>query len=72
MFARFWLFILETRLQSQLGKWHAYRNECHDQTATATQDRIAIAQAILDGPPLERSQRWHEYVRLTNRGEKPW
>ena len=72
MFARLRLLFLELRLQSHLGMWHAYRNAVHDQRATSTQARIEIAQAILDGPPLERSRRWHEYTRLTLRGEQPW
>lgn len=72
MFARLKLFLLELRLQSHLGKWHAYRNECHDQGAASTQDRLRIAQAILHGPALERSRRWYDYVRLTQRGEQAW
>jgi hypothetical protein len=72
MFARLRLFWLELLLQHWLGAWHAYRNAVHDQSATSTQARIDIALAILSGPPLERSQRWYEYVRLTHRGERPW
>lgn len=72
MFARLQLFWLELRLQSHLGMWHRYRNECHVQGADSTQNRMNIALAILDGPPLERSRRWFEYVRLIERGEQPW
>lgn len=72
MFARWKLFLLELRLHSHLGKHHAYRNAIHDQGAASTQDRIDIALAILNSPPLERSRRWYEYVRLTNRGQRAW
>jgi hypothetical protein len=71
MFARPRLIWLELLLQHRLGAWHAYRNAVHDQNATSTPDRIDIALAILNGPPLERSRRWYEYVRLTQRGERP-
>ena len=71
MFTRLKLFWLELRLQSHLGMWHAYRNAVHDQGAASTHNRINIAQALLNGPPMERSRRWHEYVRLTRRGERP-
>lgn len=72
MFARLKLFLLELRLQSHLGMWHAYLNATHDQGATSPQVRIDIALAILNGPPLERSRRWYEYVRVVGRGQQPW
>jgi hypothetical protein len=72
MFAWLRLFWLEFLLQHQLGMWHAYRNAVHDQGATSTQARIGTALAILNGPSLERGRRWFEYVRLTQRGERPW
>jgi hypothetical protein len=71
MFARIRLYWLELLLQHRLGGWHAYCNFVHDQPTTSTKDRIAIAQALLHGPPLERSRRWYEYVRVVQRGERP-
>ncbi|MBI2806125.1 MAG: hypothetical protein HYX68_14180 [Planctomycetes bacterium] len=72
MFTRLWLSLLEFRLQHELGKHDAFVNECHERRATSAPDRIQIAYEILARPPLELSQRWYEYVRLTNRGEHPW
>ena len=72
MFSFLYLMWLESILFAVLGKHNAYRNLVLDAGVSITiAQKIKIAKEILAVPDLEYSQRWHEYIRLKNRGKIP-